>query len=132
MGELLDSVNLQFNGKVKYMTLSGAAEYFRSQVTDVSNEPVVAESFTLYQNFPNPFNPVTSIKYRTSSLSASWRVRLVVYDLLGREVATLVNEEQASGDNAVSFNAAALPSGTYLYELRVNDHRTVKKMIVLR
>jgi hypothetical protein len=104
-------------------------------VKELSTSPAAC---ILEQNNPNPFNPVTSIKYRTCAESPSpsegegFRVRLVVYDILGREIATLVNEEQAPGEYTVQFDAARIPSGTYFYELRAGNFRAVKKMVLLK
>ncbi|VAX28462.1 hypothetical protein MNBD_IGNAVI01-2898, partial [hydrothermal vent metagenome] len=101
----------------------------------------VPSSFYLYQNYPNPFNPTTTIRYSipryggqanvASSFSSSL-VILKVYDLLGREVATLVNKQQEPGNYEVVFNASQLSSGTYLYRLSVGDLTSVKKMILLK
>ncbi len=81
------------------------------------------------QNFPNPFNPVTTISYR---IREKGFVSLKVYDLIGREVANLVNETKDEGEYFVSFNARNLPSGVYIYSLRVNDFAQNNKMTVLK
>jgi hypothetical protein len=73
-----------------------------------------AKNFSLSQNYPNPFNPSTGIRYQISGVSD---VRLEVFDVLGRKVATLVNERQAAGSYQTTFNASSLASGTYLYRL---------------
>jgi len=86
-------------------------------------------NFALYQNYPNPFNPTTTIKY---ALPENGFVNLVVYDLLGREVALLINEEQSAGNYEVSFNESGLASGVYIYKIKVNDFIESKKMILLR
>ncbi|MCH9028699.1 MAG: T9SS type A sorting domain-containing protein [Bacteroidetes bacterium] len=85
--------------------------------------------YSLRQNHPNPFNPLTTIKYQTSQ---NGFVTLKVYDILGKEIATLVNEEKPSGRYEVSFNASSFASGVYLYRLNVNDYVDVKKMILLK
>jgi hypothetical protein len=93
-------------------------------------------SFTLNQNYPNPFNPSTAIRY---SLPQAAVVTLKVYDLLGREVATLVNENKAAGNYTVSFDAAKLSSGTYFYKLQARSSGSqaenfvqTKKMLLLK
>lgn len=86
-------------------------------------------AYELYQNYPNPFNPVTSIKYKTKEKGF---VSLKVYDLLGREVAYLVNEVREPGSYSVFFNAEGLPSGVYIYSLRVNDLVQNKKMTLIK
>jgi len=85
--------------------------------------------FKLHQNEPNPFNPVTNIGYDVPKNS---KVKLVVYDILGKEVKTLVNEFKTSGKYSVSFNGLNLPSGIYLYKLEAGDFMQVKKMIMVK
>lgn len=86
-------------------------------------------SFKLYQNYPNPFNPSTIIQY---NLNYNQFVQLKVYDVLGNEVITLVNEEKSAGNYAVDFSAAALTSGVYFYKLKVGASVETKKMVLLR
>jgi len=92
--------------------------------------------FTLSQNYPNPFNPSTSIQYTISDLPTGQAgmqfVSLKVYDILGNEVATLVNSEKPSGVYEVEWNAANLPSGVYFYQLQTGSFVQTKKMILLR
>jgi len=85
----------------------------------------------LEQNYPNPFNPGTSIAFRTAGPGTS-RVRLGVYDLLGREVAVLVDEPKNPGEYAVRFNGSHLASGLYVYRLAVDDAVEVRKMLLLK
>ncbi len=93
------------------------------------NDNLVVTEYALEQNFPNPFNPATTIKYQ---LPASGNVTLKVYDILGEEIATLVNEEKAAGRYEVNFYVSNLASGVYIYRLNVNDYVSVKKMVLLR
>jgi hypothetical protein len=86
-------------------------------------------TFKLEQNYPNPFNPSTIISYQ---LPISGQVTLNVYDLLGKEVATLVNEEKAAGIYEVDFNASQLSSGIYFYKLQAGAFSETKKMTLLR
>jgi hypothetical protein len=86
--------------------------------------------YALFQNYPNPFNPVTSIKFSLPAASAL--VTLKVYDALGRQAAVLVNEARESGLHEVQFNAAALSSGIYYYELRAGSFRDVKKFVLMK
>ncbi len=83
----------------------------------------------LADNYPNPFNPETAIRYQ---LPEAGEVTLKIYDILGREVATLVNEEKPAGSHTVSFNASHLPSGVYLYEINAGEFRSVKKMTIVK
>jgi len=87
------------------------------------------EDFILYQNYPNPFNPSTHIRYEIGS---SQYVRLKLFDLLGKETATLVNEQQSAGKYEIEFKATDLASGIYLYELRAGSYTSVKKLILLK
>ncbi len=86
-------------------------------------------NFSLSQNYPNPFNPSTLISYK---LAASSDVTLKVYDVLGREVATLVHERQTAGTHSVTFNAADLPSGVYFYSLQAGTYSNTKKLLLLK
>ncbi len=86
-------------------------------------------SFTLFQNYPNPFNPSTTIRY---SLGKSSYVTLKIYDTLGREITTLVDSEQASGEYAVNYLPENLPSGIYFYSLHADDYHSTKKLLLLR
>ena len=94
------------------------------------NDPVnTVNSFALSQNYPNPFNPSTMINY---SLPQRNNVSLKIFDLLGREVANLVNETQEAGSHSVSFNASKLTSGVYIYTLRTGNNSMSKKMMLLK
>ena len=106
------------------------------KATDVTPpRAAVPQSFALEQNYPNPFNPVTIIKYTIGVASGQGQVasvKLVVHDLLGREVATLVNERKAPGSYEVSFDASGLASGVYLCRMTAGDFVGTRKMILLR
>ncbi len=98
---------------------------------DVDDVEVLPSAFALMQNYPNPFNPSTTIGYRVSGLGSSW-VKLAVYDLLGRQVALLVNESQQPGEYSVQFNAANLTSGVYFYTISAGDFSATKKLMFLK
>jgi hypothetical protein len=87
------------------------------------------KEFKLEQNYPNPFNPTTTIQYQ---LPADAKVTLKIYDILGSEVTTLVNEDQEAGYKEVKFNATNLASGMYIYRLTANKYVSTKKMMVLK
>ncbi|MBI2619363.1 MAG: T9SS type A sorting domain-containing protein, partial [Ignavibacteriales bacterium] len=89
----------------------------------------IPAEFVLHQNYPNPFNPNTRIAF---SLPAFSHAALTVYDILGREVSVLVDEELAAGYYSVGFDAGLLPSGTYVAVLRAGEHRAAKKMLLLK
>ncbi len=86
-------------------------------------------SYRLEQNYPNPFNPTTSISY---SLKRDGFVSLKVYDILGKEVADLVNQNQKEGYHSVNFDAAKLPSGVYIYSIKAGEFTASKKMILIK
>ena len=98
-------------------------------ITGVESPRDVPAGFVLEQNYPNPFNPATAITYR---LPVASNVTLIVYDLLGRPVATLVNERQNAGSHSVKFDAGGLPSGVYFYRLQTGSFVRTKKMILLQ
>lgn len=89
----------------------------------------IPEQFGLIQNYPNPFNPTTNITY---NIADAGFVRLTIYSILGREVATIAQGHHAPGVYSVNFNASHLSNGTYIYVLEVNGERFMKKMIYLK
>ncbi len=97
--------------------------------TDVAEAPVLPVFFRLEQNYPNPFNPSTTIRYQLPSGSL---VVLKVFDLLGREVETLVNERQGPGAHSVNFTAHNLTSGVYFYRLEAGTYRETKKLLLIK
>ncbi len=101
-------------------------------VTSVASQSVsVPASYSLSQNYPNPFNPSTKIGFGVSGLGSSW-VRLVVCDMLGREVSVLVNERKEPGNYTVQFNAGGLASGVYFYRIEAGSFVETRKLILLR
>jgi hypothetical protein len=86
-------------------------------------------TYSLSNNYPNPFNPSTKIKY---SVPKSSNVVIKVFDVLGNEIETLVNEEKAAGTYEVTWYAEQLPSGVYFYQLQAGDYINTKKMILLK
>ncbi len=86
-------------------------------------------TYELYNSYPNPFNPATTIKYQTPNAGF---VTLKVYDVLGNEVTTLVNERKEEGRYQITFDASALSSGVYIYQMRINDFIDTKKMILMK
>jgi enterochelin esterase-like enzyme len=87
------------------------------------------DAFILYDNYPNPFNPTTIISWQSPTGSFQ---TLKVYDILGREVSTLINEYKPAGKYEIKFNASNLPSGVYFYQLMAGDYTSVKKMLLLK
>ncbi len=97
------------------------------EVKNISTK--VPGRFNLYQNYPNPFNPSTSIKF---DVPYTGSIKMVVYDILGRQVEILVNETLRSGTYEVSFSSVNLASGVYFYELTTDNFRDIKKMILIK
>ncbi|HEX9253175.1 MAG TPA: T9SS type A sorting domain-containing protein, partial [Ignavibacteriaceae bacterium] len=97
--------------------------------TDINDETSLVDHFSLEQNYPNPFNPSTSIQFAIANRQF---VTLKVYDVIGNEVATLVNEEKAAGSYKIDFNATSLSSGVYFYKLQTNSFVETKKMTLLK
>lgn len=89
----------------------------------------ISNRFLLSQNYPNPFNPSTTINYSVPKQS---NVTLTIYDALGREVTTLISEEESIGNYSIEFNAAYLSSGIYFYRLQAGSFAETKKLILLR
>ncbi len=116
-------------------TFSDSAARFSVELTITMTAPsgvndgLLPATFALYQNYPNPFNPTTAISYQLSGLS---RVTLKVYDILGREVATLVNGYQQAGMHTVTFSATGLASGAYFYRLRSGTQVETRKCMLVR
>ncbi|NNJ53036.1 MAG: T9SS type A sorting domain-containing protein [Ignavibacteriaceae bacterium] len=94
-----------------------------------TEKEVLAEEYSISQNYPNPFNPSTIISYQIPENSF---VSLIVFDVLGNEVATLINENKQPGSYEVTFNAANLPSGVYFYTLKSGDFINTKKMLLIK
>lgn len=111
--------------EILFLTLQGPAE----GVSDVESQPTLPESCGLMQNYPNPFNPSTTISY---SLAENSRVRIGVYDVLGRELAMLVDGFQPAGRHTVSFDSGDLSSGVYLCRMDTGDHLFTKRMLLLK
>ena len=97
------------------------------KITGLDEKNIV--NYKLYQNYPNPFNPSTVISYQ---LAAGGHVSLTVYDILGREVSALVNEEKPAGSYEAVFTASSLASGIYFYKLQTGSFVETKKMILLK
>ncbi|MCL6100702.1 MAG: T9SS type A sorting domain-containing protein, partial [Bacteroidetes bacterium] len=105
-------------------------------VTDV-REVELPREFSLGQNYPNPFNPTTTISYtipsvETTHVPSLQHVTLKVFDVLGKEIATLVNEKLIPGKYTETFSGTNLPSGIYFYVLRTGTFTSVKKMVLLK
>jgi len=108
---------------------SATISYDELSVTDVQNEISIPSELKLEQNYPNPFNPSTTISWQSPIGSHQ---TLKVFDLLGSEVAILVDEEKPAGSYEISFDASDLPSGTYFYQLQIGNFVETKKMLIIK
>ena len=115
-----------FNYRLKQIDFDGTSKYY-----DLSNSVEVSApvNFALDQNYPNPFNPTTTIRY---SVAMDSKVRIDVYDVLGRLVKNLVNENKAAGNYSVDFNASNLSSGVYMYKISAGNFTAVRKMNLMK
>lgn len=135
IGDGMQNININAlafgNSNILFAGTDGFGIYrTNAPVTSVTTQQIIAvDNFQLNQNYPNPFNPSTKIRYQLPSSSF---VSLKVYDVLGNEVAVLVDEFMDAGRYEVEFNADNLPSGVYFYKLKTGNFSDVKKMLLLR
>ena len=111
--------------RLKQIDFDGTSEY--SNIVEVVFGAV--SEFALEQNYPNPFNPSTTINY---SIKEKSNVELKIFDLLGGEIAVLVNEEKTPGNYDVSFDASSLSSGVYLYTIKAGSFVQTRKMLLMK
>ena len=112
-----------------YVCAGNSVIYSNAALTNVLADPKVPQEYSLGQNFPNPFNPATTISYQ---LPVRSNVRLTVYNILGKEIATLVSKVMEPGYYSVRFDASALSSGLYFYRLQSDKYTEVKKMMLIK
>ena len=96
-------------------------------VSNLGNE--IPSEYKLHQNYPNPFNPTTNIRF---DIPRSTQIKLIIYDALGREVATLINEKLSAGSYEVDWNGSGYPSGVYFYKLETETFKQTKRMVLLK
>ena len=134
------SINLEYNSGADNLNLTGIkiSVTYNLNVDDINRDQPALTSYNLYQNYPNPFNPSTIIRYQ---IPKPGLVQLKVYDILGRDAATLVNEYQTAGEHSVQFSAddkqqttnhRQFSSGVYFSLLRSGDYISIKKMVLLK
>jgi len=125
-----DLKNLNYSGiiyyRLKQVDFDGTYEYSPEIEIDYNSLP---DNFVLYQNYPNPFNPVTTIKY---SLPVTEKVSIKIYNILGNEVKTLVDEVKQPGTYEITFDATGLSSGIYIYEMRAGKFTSAKYLTLLK
>jgi hypothetical protein len=119
----------QAHGKSQPVVMNTQTVTVQDTISGVADNLLHPKEFRLEQNYPNPFNPSTNFEFRISSLGF---VSLKVYDMLGREIATLVNERKPAGTYTVHFDGSNLPSGLYFYSLRSEANIQTKKMLLIR
>ena len=100
-----------------------------NNITEVTLPPNVISKFSLKQNYPNPFNPETYISYQLANTS---NVKLSVFDLNGRQIILLVNQQQKAGSYTVKFDAGILASGFYFYKLETENFSETRKMLLVK
>ena len=140
-GTLIDSVDLLAltdtsasygrlpDGSANWQILVPRTRGFSNVVTDVENEFNSISEYRLNQNYPNPFNPTTTISF---TIPATSNVSLKVFNILGKEVATLVNETKSAGNYSINFNASGLSSGVYFYQLTTDNFTSTKKFTLMK
>jgi hypothetical protein len=120
------SAPVDSNSSISFRIEDNNGKSYVRNINFVVSAPV---DFELFQNYPNPFNPSTSIKY---SIPKSVLVTLKIYDVLGKEITTLVNEKEEAGLHKIEFNPTNLSSGVYFYTLKTEGFLQTKKMILIR
>lgn len=115
----------KYKYRLKQIDFDGTFEYSNEVEIEITTPSI----FSLEQNYPNPFNPSTKIKY---SLPQSSNVEIKIYDVLGKESATLVSEYKPAGSYEIQFDASLLPSGTYFYQIHAGSFLETKKMILMK
>ncbi len=133
------AINAAMNLTDLRASVENSREKYNAVITDITSEKLkLPKEFLLSQNYPNPFNPTTTIEYsipkfvKTQNLASQQKVTLKIYDILGKEVATLVNQNQRAGNYEVTFNGKDLTSGIYFYKLTSGAFASTKKLILLK
>jgi len=114
----------KYQYRLRQIDYNGSYEY-----SDIVEVDLAQISYTLLQNYPNPFNPTTNIQF---TVGRQQFTTLKVYDVLGKEAATLINEEKSAGEYEVEFNATGLPSGIYFYQLKAEGFIKTNKMVIVK
>lgn len=135
--ELVPDIGLGYIHPYWHWSNNYSFELIAAQIDSVQNGDFVStdkqtdqpNSFNIDQNFPNPFNPTTTIQYELPQRS---NVQITIYDLLGRKVTNLISEYQEGGFKSVQLSATAVPSGMYFYQIRAGEFVETRKMVVLR
>jgi len=124
------AIDVDFDGQTRHAaTPDIGADEFNGIVVGVEDEETLPTEYALEQNYPNPFNPSTTFRY---SIPTQSKVLIKVYDVLGNEIATLINEEKSVGTYELTWNAEQLPSGVYFYQLKAGEFSSTKKMLLIK
>ena len=128
-GTPIAGIDIDFDGRSRNsLTPDIGADEFDG-IVGVEDEETLPTEYALEQNYPNPFNPATTFRY---SIPTQSKVVIKVFDILGNEIATLMDEEKSVGTYELRWNAVNLPSGVYFYQLKAGDYVDTKKMILLK
>jgi hypothetical protein len=128
----VSGANLELNfGTASARTAKNVAIEINYQTTDVAllAQSLIPTEYKLHQNFPNPFNPQTTIRY---DLKENGPVKMTLYNINGQFVANLINEEKHAGYHSFTFEAGHLPSGVYIYKIQMNDFRDIRKLVLIK
>ncbi|MCX6162836.1 MAG: T9SS type A sorting domain-containing protein [Ignavibacteriae bacterium] len=118
-----------YNYQCTFHTFSGMVGSFAANPVGIKETGEIAKGFKLAQNYPNPFNPSTTIKF---SLPQSGFVTLIIYDISGKELKTLVNNQLSSGSYKLIMDGSDLSSGIYFYKLTAGNFREIKRMVLIK
>ena len=136
--DIIADMDIDYNDDIYLASISSGVFRLKSPVVSVrdGDRNITLKDFVLFQNYPNPFNPSTAIRYTIPNAvilsGAKNLVTLKVYDVLGNEIATLVNEYKLAGSYEVEFDGGKLSSGVYYYQLKAGDYLETKKMLLLK
>lgn len=125
----LDNHNLTLNYRLKQIDNDGSYSYSNEITVETLPASSLPTEYMLFNNYPNPFNPVTTIRF---GLPKDMKVVLEVYNILGEKIATLLNKEITTGYHEVKFNGAEIPGGVYLYKLSTEEFSTTKKLLLMK
>ncbi len=125
----IDELRIYNYGLTQAEIMSDMGNCRPTRVAEYLNSPNMPEAFALYPNYPNPFNPITTIEY---DLPVSAKVSIVIFNVSGQRVETLVNGFQKKGHYKTSWDASAMSSGIYFYQIRTNGHTSMRKCLLLR
>ena len=134
-GELLDSLVMEYGDRIQFKTVSQAAAYFGKDIVSIETKKHTGtDQFSLDQNYPNPFNRRTKITYTITGQS---HVKLIIYDIKGQPVKTLINENQVLGQRTIFWNGKndrgrLVSTGIYFYRLHLNKHTKTKKLLFIK